>query len=160
MRLLQPFLYQLIKFKLPAVAAAKLFLQIVQVTVTQKSSTRCYYKLRMLSVEGFTILKIQSKLPNLFCESQSHWALLRLSIMSINKLTNSSDFMLPHSFPITTVFFQCPKFFKYRSYVTFAPTNMPPVPGAIYESDKSNSIGASHSRAVQLLINYMCSDGS
>jgi hypothetical protein len=34
MRLLQPSLYQLIKIKLPAVEAAKLFLQIVQVTGT------------------------------------------------------------------------------------------------------------------------------
>jgi hypothetical protein len=32
-RLLQPSLYQLIKIKIPAVAAAKLFLQIAQFTI-------------------------------------------------------------------------------------------------------------------------------
>ena len=52
------------------------------------------------------------------------------------------------------------KLLKYRSYVTFAPTNIPPVPSAIYESDKSNSIASSHSQVVQLLINCICNNGT
>jgi len=113
----------------------------------------------MIFVQRLINLKIQSKLTYLFCERQDHWALLRLSIISINKRTNSSDFYNAPSFPIITIFFQSPKF-KYRSYVTFAPTNIPPVPGAIYESDESNSIVSSHSQAVQLLINCICSNGA
>jgi hypothetical protein len=68
--------------------------------------------------------------------------------------------MVPPFFPDHYHFLSVPKLLKYRSYVTFAPTNSPPVAGAIYESDKSNSIDASHSQAAQLLTNYICSNGA
>jgi predicted ATPase len=58
MRLLLPSQYQLIKIKLPAVAAAKLFLH---AAVTQKSSSHSY-KLRMFLVQGFPKMKNQRKL--------------------------------------------------------------------------------------------------